>query len=58
MAAAIVNQSVDPKDKGTDQISIEAGRKGGVARAAKLTPEQRSEIAKEAARARWRKKSN
>ena len=31
------------------------GRKGGKARAAKLTPEQRSEIAKKAAAARWKK---
>jgi hypothetical protein len=31
------------------------GRKGGPARAAALTPEQRSEIAKTAAQARWRK---
>lgn len=29
------------------------GKKGGKARAAKLTPEQRSEIARNAARARW-----
>jgi hypothetical protein len=29
------------------------GAKGGKARAEKLTPEQRSEIAKRAARARW-----
>ena len=32
------------------------GKKGGAARAAKLTPEQRSEIAKKAAAARWPKK--
>ena len=31
------------------------GAKGGAARAAKLTPEQRSEIAKKAAASRWRK---
>lgn len=31
------------------------GKKGGKARAAKLTPEQRSEIAQIAARARWKK---
>lgn len=31
------------------------GLKGGKARAAKLTPEQRSEIAKKAARSRWKK---
>jgi hypothetical protein len=32
------------------------GRKGGKARAEKLTPEQRSAIAKKAAEARWAKK--
>ena len=31
------------------------GKKGGAARAAKLTPEQRSEIAKKAAQGRWQK---
>ena len=31
------------------------GKKGGVARAKKLTAKQRSEIAKKAAEARWRK---
>ena len=31
------------------------GKKGGAARAAALTPEQRSEIAKKAAAGRWRK---
>jgi hypothetical protein len=31
------------------------GKKGGKARAEKLTPEQRKEIAKTAARARWKK---
>jgi len=29
------------------------GKKGGIARAAKLTPERRSEIARRAAQARW-----
>jgi hypothetical protein len=33
------------------------GRKGGKARAAKLTPEQRSEAAREAARARWQRRN-
>ena len=32
------------------------GKKGGKARAAKLTPEQRSEIARKAAAARWGKR--
>ena len=33
------------------------GLKGGVARAARLTPERRTEIAKKAARARWQGKN-
>lgn len=33
------------------------GKKGGLARAKKLTPEQRKEIAKKAAAARWKGKS-
>ncbi len=32
------------------------GKKGGKARAEKLTPEQRKEIASKAAKARWKKK--
>lgn len=32
------------------------GKKGGAARAAKLTPQQRSEIAKKAAQDRWSKR--
>ena len=62
MAAAIVAQSVsdepvpDP-DEGKNPAAVELGRlggkKGGKARAAKLTPEQRSEIARKAARTRW-----
>lgn len=34
------------------------GKKGGPARAKKLTPKQRSEIARKAAQARWNKKSS
>jgi hypothetical protein len=33
------------------------GRKGGLARAKKLTPEQRKAIAEKAARARWERQS-
>lgn len=46
----------DP-DAGKDPAAVALGRKGGLkggkARAAKLTPEQRSEAARKAARARW-----
>lgn len=33
----------------------EGGKKGGAARAAKLTPEERAEIARKAAAKRWRR---
>ncbi len=40
-------------DDGKDPAAKALGRKGGKARAAKLTPERRSEIAKKAAAKRW-----
>jgi hypothetical protein len=47
---------LDPDD-GKDPAAVALGRKGGLkggkARAAKLTPEQRSEAARKAAAARW-----
>lgn len=46
-----------PQDDGKDPAAVALGRKGGKkggkARAEKLTPEQRSEIARKAAKARW-----
>lgn len=46
-----------PADDGKDPAAVALGRKGGLkggkARASKLTPEQRAEIAKKAAKARW-----
>jgi hypothetical protein len=47
------------EDTGKDPAAVALGRKGGLkggkARAANMTPEQRSEAAKRAARARWGK---
>jgi hypothetical protein len=57
----IATGSVEAKsdDVSKDQAAVSLGRrgglKGGAARAAKLTPEQRAEIAKIAAQARWKK---
>ena len=52
----------EPADDGKDPAAVALGRKGGLkggkARAAKLTPEQRSAIAKKAAAARWSKVKN
>lgn len=48
-----------PREDGKNMAAVALGRlgglKGGKARAKKLTPEQRKEIAKKAALARWRK---
>lgn len=63
LAAQIVGEAVgdeppfDP-DAGKDPAAVALGRKGGLkggkARAAKMTPEERSEAARKAAAARWR----
>lgn len=42
-----------PNDDGKDPAAKAMGAKGGKARAAKLTPEERSEIARKAAAKRW-----
>ncbi len=44
-----------PPDDGKNKAAQELGRKGGQARAKKLTDKQRSEIARKAAKARWGK---
>jgi len=65
LAAFIVDQATneepEPEEKSTkNPAAVELGRlggkKGGVARAAKLSAKRRSEIAKKAAKARWSKK--
>jgi len=68
LAASIVHDATDEdqddttaptEDEGKDPIAVALGRRGGLkggkARADKLTPEQRSEISRKAARARWSK---
>ena len=48
-----------PSDDGKNPAAVAlgklGGKKGGAARAAKLTPEQRADIARLAATARWKK---
>jgi hypothetical protein len=48
-----------PSEKNPHAVALGrlGGAKGGKARAAKLTPEQRSEISRKAAKARWEKKA-
>ena len=61
LAARIVERATDP-DEPSDPPAQTNGRsgglKGGKARAAKLSPEQRSEIARKAAQARWGGRTN
>jgi len=45
-----------PDESGKDPAAMALGKKGGKARAAKLSPKQRSSIAKKAAKARWKSK--
>lgn len=52
--AAIVEAAIrEGKDPAAVLLGRKGGRKGGKARAEKLSPEQRSEIARKAARIRW-----
>ncbi|MBL8658326.1 MAG: hypothetical protein JNM75_01070 [Rhodospirillales bacterium] len=46
-------EEAPPEDDGKDKAAQAMGRKGGKARAEKMTPERRAEIAKSAARSRW-----
>ena len=42
-------------DDGKDKAAVELGRKGGAARAKRLSKKRRREIARKAAAARWQK---
>ena len=43
-----------PDDSGKDPAAVAMGKKGGKARAAKLTAKRRAQIARKAAKARWK----
>ncbi len=54
--AAVIEAAIrEGKDPAAVLLGRKGGLKGGKARAAKLTAEQRSEIARKAARSRWAK---
>ena len=63
LAAAIAAEATGqapkepPSDKNPHAVALGrlGGKKGGKARAKKLTPEQRQEIARKAARSRWQR---
>ncbi len=47
-------ETVEKTDDGKDAAAVSLGRRGGKARAEKMSPKRRAEIAKKAAKARWR----
>lgn len=59
IATGEVEDTAPEPDEGKNPAAVELGRKGGLkggkARAAKMTPEQRREAARKAAEARWLK---
>ncbi len=54
IATGEIEEDVD--EDGKNKAAVELGRKGGKARAEKMTPEQRVDIARKAARKRWSKR--
>jgi len=51
----ILEEDLEGKDPAAVALGRKGGLKGGKARAEKLSPEERKEIAKKAAKARWDK---
>ena len=54
IATGEIEEDATPIDDGKDRAAVELGRRGGTARAANLTKKRRAEIAKKAAKARWK----
>ena len=57
MRIATDEEEEEFEDDGKDPAAKSLGAKGGRARAEKLTPERRSEIARKAAHRRWKNRS-
>ena len=55
MVDIAIGEEEDAEETILQKRAAKGGKKGGKARAKALTPEQRSEIASIAARARWKK---
>jgi hypothetical protein len=55
MIAKIATSEIEEAttEDGKNAAAVALGKKGGAARAAKMTPERRAEIAKKAAAKRW-----
>jgi hypothetical protein len=55
MVGKIATGEIEDGERPESKAAAALGKRGGQARAANLTPEQRSEIARSAASARWKK---
>ena len=55
IARTLVDAATNEKNPDAVTVGRIGGKKGGKARAKKLTPKERSEIARIAAQARWKK---
>ena len=53
IATGELTETLPPEDDGKDKGAQALGRKGGKARAEKMSPERRAEIARKAAQKRW-----
>jgi hypothetical protein len=53
IATGEVDEDLGEIEDGKDKAAVALGRKGGAARAAKLSKRRRAEIAREAAKKRW-----
>jgi hypothetical protein len=54
-AGEVEDRPPTPEEQGKDPAAVALGRKGGTARAAKMSGKRRTEIAKTAAKKRWTK---
>ena len=53
IATGEIEEDLGTTEDGKDKAAVALGRRGGAARAAKLSKKRRAEIAREAARKRW-----
>lgn len=58
MVAKIATGEIEEPDDGKNKAAVELGRRGGQARAKKLSKKRRAEIAQKAATVRWHKRDS
>jgi hypothetical protein len=58
LTGQVEDRAPTPEEQGKDPAAAALGRKGGVARAKKMTAKRRSEIAKVAATNRWKNRAD